>query len=137
MKIPYRLPSEYQPVEVSKLRPGGSYKQLIEKRTHPIDKLVRVHGRIPPDLLTARPCPTCGHDDPRGASVKALDEASVGKITQVATDRILRDSELLRQRGGKNTARSVHLFQNDGLPLLGRKARKLRSLLTHHCTAWS
>ena len=65
MKIPYRLPSEYQPVEVSKLRPGGSYKQLIEKRTHPIDELVRVHGQIPADLLTPRPCPTCGHDEPR------------------------------------------------------------------------
>jgi hypothetical protein len=39
--------SEYQPVDVAQLRPGGSYKQLIEKRTHPIDELVRVHGRIP------------------------------------------------------------------------------------------
>ena len=41
MKIPYRRPSEYQPVDVARLRPGGSYKQLIEKRTHPIDELVR------------------------------------------------------------------------------------------------
>jgi SAM-dependent methyltransferase len=65
MKIAYRLPSEYYPVDVARLRPGGSYKQLIEKRTHPIDELVRVHGRIPPDLLKPRPCPTCGADDPR------------------------------------------------------------------------
>ncbi len=60
MNIPYRRPSEYQPVDVARLRPGGSYKQLIEKRTHPIDELVRVHGRIPDDLLRARACPTCG-----------------------------------------------------------------------------
>jgi 2-polyprenyl-3-methyl-5-hydroxy-6-metoxy-1,4-benzoquinol methylase len=63
MKIPYRRLSEYQPVDISKLRPGGSYKQLIEKRTHPIDELVRVHGRIPEDLLTERPCPTCGSQE--------------------------------------------------------------------------
>jgi 2-polyprenyl-3-methyl-5-hydroxy-6-metoxy-1,4-benzoquinol methylase len=63
MNIPYRRPSEYQPVDVARLRPGGSYKQLIEKRTHPIDELVRVHGRIPGDLLRARPCPTCGSSD--------------------------------------------------------------------------
>jgi len=65
MKIPYRQLAEYQPVDISKLRPGGSYKQLIAKRTHPIDELVRVHGRIPDDLLTSRPCPTCGSDQPR------------------------------------------------------------------------
>src|SRR5687767_1040968 len=63
MNIPYRRPSEYQPVDVARLRPGGSYKQLIEKRTHTIDELVRVHGRIPDDLLRARPCPTCGAAD--------------------------------------------------------------------------
>jgi len=60
MNIPYRHLSEYQPVDISKLRPGGSYKQLIEKRTHPIDELVRRHGKIPDDLLTPRTCPTCG-----------------------------------------------------------------------------
>lgn len=60
MNIPYRRIAEYRPVDISKLRPGSSYKQLIEKRTHPIDELVRVHGKIPDDLLTPRPCPTCG-----------------------------------------------------------------------------
>jgi 2-polyprenyl-3-methyl-5-hydroxy-6-metoxy-1,4-benzoquinol methylase len=65
MKIPYRQVAEYQPVDISKLRPGGSYKQLIAKRTHPIDELVRQHGRIPDDLLTPRPCPTCGSDEAR------------------------------------------------------------------------
>ena len=60
MQIPYRRVSEYQPVDVSKLRPGGSYKSLIEKRTHPIDELVAKFGRIPDELLTRRPCPTCG-----------------------------------------------------------------------------
>ena len=46
--------SEYQPVDVSKLRPGSSYKSLIEKRTHPIDELVARFGRIPEELLTPR-----------------------------------------------------------------------------------
>jgi 2-polyprenyl-3-methyl-5-hydroxy-6-metoxy-1,4-benzoquinol methylase len=60
MNILYRRVSEYQPVDVSKLRPGSSYKSLIEKRTHPIDDLVARFGRIPEELLTRRPCPTCG-----------------------------------------------------------------------------
>jgi len=60
MEIPYRRVSEYQPVDVSKLRPGSSYKSLIEKRTHPIDDLVARFGRIPDELLTRRACPTCG-----------------------------------------------------------------------------
>ena len=63
MEIPYRRLCEYQPVDVSRLRPGGSYKNLIEKRTHPIDALVARHGRIPADLLSDRPCPTCGSTD--------------------------------------------------------------------------
>ena len=63
MHIPYRRVSEYQPVDVSKLRPGSSYKSLIEKRTHPIDELVAKFGRIPEELLTRRACPTCGSAD--------------------------------------------------------------------------
>jgi 2-polyprenyl-3-methyl-5-hydroxy-6-metoxy-1,4-benzoquinol methylase len=65
MNIPYRRADEYQPVDIGQLRPGGSYKQLIEKRTHPIDELVRVHGRIPSELLQPRSCPTCGSDRSR------------------------------------------------------------------------
>ena len=60
MQIPYRRVTEYQPVDVSKLRPGSSYKSLMEKRTHPIDELVARFGRIPEELLTRRACPTCG-----------------------------------------------------------------------------
>jgi CMP-N,N'-diacetyllegionaminic acid synthase len=63
MRIPYRRASEYQPVDIAKLRPGGSYTSLIEKRTHPIDDLVARFGHIPDELLTARPCPTCGATD--------------------------------------------------------------------------
>jgi 2-polyprenyl-3-methyl-5-hydroxy-6-metoxy-1,4-benzoquinol methylase len=65
MNIPYRHSSDYEPVDIAQLRPGGSYKQLIEKRTHPIDELVKQHGRIPADLLRARACPTCGSADAR------------------------------------------------------------------------
>jgi len=61
--IPYRRPGEYEKVDITRLRPGDSYKQLMAKRTHPIDELVRVHGKIPDDLLTPRPCPTCGSAD--------------------------------------------------------------------------
>jgi 2-polyprenyl-3-methyl-5-hydroxy-6-metoxy-1,4-benzoquinol methylase len=60
MQIPYRRVSEYQSVDVSRLRPGSSYKSLIEKRTHPIDELVARFGRIPEELLARRACPTCG-----------------------------------------------------------------------------
>jgi 2-polyprenyl-3-methyl-5-hydroxy-6-metoxy-1,4-benzoquinol methylase len=63
MQIPYRRVSEYQPVDVSRLRPGSSYKSLIEKRTHPIDELVTRFGRIPEELLTSRACPTCSSPD--------------------------------------------------------------------------
>jgi 2-polyprenyl-3-methyl-5-hydroxy-6-metoxy-1,4-benzoquinol methylase len=63
MDIPYRRVSEYQPVDVAKLRPGSSYKSLIEKRTHPIDDLVSRFGRIPEELLTRRACPTCGSSE--------------------------------------------------------------------------
>jgi len=65
VEIPYRRISDYQPVDVAQLRPGGSYKQLIEKRTHPIDQLVARFGRIPDELLAERPCPTCGSGDAR------------------------------------------------------------------------
>jgi len=65
MQIPYRRVEEYQKVDVGALRPAGSYKQLIEKRTHPIDELVRQHGKIPDDLLIPRRCPTCGSADAR------------------------------------------------------------------------
>jgi len=65
MQIPYRRLDEYQPVDVTRLRPGTSYQQLIAKRTHPIDELVRIHGRIPDDLLRSRACPTCGSADAR------------------------------------------------------------------------
>lgn len=65
MNIPYRHIGEYERVDVSQLRPGASYKQLIEKRTHPIDELVRKHGRIPEELLAPRACPTCGSRDAR------------------------------------------------------------------------
>ncbi|MEQ1909598.1 MAG: class I SAM-dependent methyltransferase [Vicinamibacterales bacterium] len=63
MQIPYRRLGEYQPVDVGRLRPGGSYASLIEKRTHPIDELVSRFGRIPEELLSRRPCPTCGSTD--------------------------------------------------------------------------
>jgi CMP-N-acetylneuraminic acid synthetase/SAM-dependent methyltransferase len=63
LRIPYRRPCEYQPVQIAKLRPGNSYKSLIEKRTHPIDDLIARFGRIPDELLTSRPCPTCRATD--------------------------------------------------------------------------
>lgn len=63
VRIPYRRPEEYRKVDVAQLRPGDSYKQLIAKRTHPIDELVRQHGKIPDDLLAPRPCPTCGSSE--------------------------------------------------------------------------
>lgn len=60
LTLPYRTLAEYIPVDVAKLRPKDSYRQLIAKRTHATDALVAAHGRIPDDLLIPRSCPTCG-----------------------------------------------------------------------------
>jgi 2-polyprenyl-3-methyl-5-hydroxy-6-metoxy-1,4-benzoquinol methylase len=60
MKVPYRRIEEYVPVDVGRLRPAGSYKGLIEKRTHAIDGLIAQYGTIPRELLIERACPTCG-----------------------------------------------------------------------------
>jgi 2-polyprenyl-3-methyl-5-hydroxy-6-metoxy-1,4-benzoquinol methylase len=62
LNIPYRSRAEYEPVDLERLRPKGSYRELIRKRTHTIDELVAKYGRIPPDLLRPRPCPTCGSE---------------------------------------------------------------------------
>ena len=63
--IPYRNFAEYVPVDVARLRPKDSYTQLLSQRTHPIEKLVEQHGRIPEDLLHQRSCPTCGSTESR------------------------------------------------------------------------
>jgi 2-polyprenyl-3-methyl-5-hydroxy-6-metoxy-1,4-benzoquinol methylase len=65
MHIPYRRPSEYLPVDLERLRPKDSYRSLMRRRTHSIDSLVEQHGRVPPELLIDRPCPTCGGNDAR------------------------------------------------------------------------
>jgi len=59
MKIPYRKLKEYKPVEINELRPRGSYRKLIEKRTHSINSLIDKFGKIPDELLIQRTCPTC------------------------------------------------------------------------------
>lgn len=59
MKIDYRTFSDHLPVDIEKLRPHGSYANLISQRTHSIDELVRIHGSIPADLLNKRNCPGC------------------------------------------------------------------------------
>jgi 2-polyprenyl-3-methyl-5-hydroxy-6-metoxy-1,4-benzoquinol methylase len=60
MNVPYRRVDEYIPVDVERLRPAGSYKGLIENRTHAIDGLIARYGAIPEGLLIERHCPTCG-----------------------------------------------------------------------------
>ena len=62
MKIPYRRETEYTPVAIDRLRPTGSYAQLIANRTHAIAALVAEHGVVPAELLRARNCPTCRSD---------------------------------------------------------------------------
>ncbi|MCX6553017.1 MAG: class I SAM-dependent methyltransferase, partial [Acidobacteria bacterium] len=69
MQIPYRPIGDYEPVDLQRLRPKDSYRALMQKRTHSIDALVAAHGRIPPELLVERPCPTCG-------GTKSLPESS-------------------------------------------------------------
>ncbi len=63
MKIEYRNFAEYIPVDVEKLRPKGSYGELMAKRSHPIDTLIQKHGKIPTDFLIHQSCPNCGSDD--------------------------------------------------------------------------
>ena len=60
MKIPYRQIEEFIPVDTTKLRPKGSYTQLMKNRTHSIDDLIEKNGGIPDEFLKERPCPTCG-----------------------------------------------------------------------------
>jgi len=63
MKIPYRKLEEYLEVDIESLRPKGSYKKLIKKRTHSIDSLIKEYGKIPEKLLIHRNCPTCNKND--------------------------------------------------------------------------
>jgi 2-polyprenyl-3-methyl-5-hydroxy-6-metoxy-1,4-benzoquinol methylase len=60
LPLAYRTLAEYVPVDIAKLRPKDSYRQLIARRTHATDALIAAHGRIPDDLLIPRSCPTCG-----------------------------------------------------------------------------
>lgn len=59
MLIPYRERREYRAVDIEKLRPKGSYGELIAARTHSIDRLIREYGAVPEDVLKTRPCPGC------------------------------------------------------------------------------
>ena len=59
IKIPYRYINEYQKVDINELRPKDSYKNLLKKRTHSIDSLVKKYGSIPKDLLIEKTCSTC------------------------------------------------------------------------------
>lgn len=63
MKIRYRSIAEHKPVEVSSLRKGSAYSNLIEKRNHNVDRLVQQNGCVPQSLLFERPCPNCGGSD--------------------------------------------------------------------------
>ena len=63
MKIEYRVISEYLEVDVEQLRPKGSYKKLIDKRSYPIDKLISEFGEIPKDYLRLRNCPNCNSNN--------------------------------------------------------------------------
>ena len=65
MKIDYRKISEYKSVDLKKLRPKNSYKNLIEKRSEPIDQLIRDFGKIPKKLLKVRKCPNCNSSKSR------------------------------------------------------------------------
>jgi len=59
VKLQYRTLDEYIPVDMEKLRPKGSYKQLMNSRTYSIDRLIKKFGKIPEKLLISRSCPTC------------------------------------------------------------------------------
>ena len=63
MKIDYRVISDYLEVDVEQLRPKGSYKKLIDKRSYPIDKLINEFGKIPNDYLKLRDCPNCNSNN--------------------------------------------------------------------------
>tara|TARA_Y200000002_G_C22688767_1_gene667200 strand:- start:9257 stop:10273 length:1017 start_codon:yes stop_codon:yes gene_type:complete len=57
--INYRKYEDYQSVDIDKLRPSNSYSNLISKRSHPIDQLVKQNGKIPDDFLHLINCPNC------------------------------------------------------------------------------
>jgi 2-polyprenyl-3-methyl-5-hydroxy-6-metoxy-1,4-benzoquinol methylase len=82
MDILYRRLHEYQPVDIEKLRPKGSYGSLISKRNHVVDELIEKFGTIPSDLLVQRNCPTCGSDDSKPEMEK--DHLSLVRCKQCA-----------------------------------------------------
>ena len=59
MQVRFRPYSELKSVDISKLRPAGAYKALMEKRTYPVDKLIEKYGKIPGEMLKDRKCPIC------------------------------------------------------------------------------
>lgn len=59
MQLRYRPYSELKSVDISKLRPAGAYKALMDKRSYPVDKLIEKYGKIPNEMLEDRNCPIC------------------------------------------------------------------------------
>ncbi|MAH47351.1 hypothetical protein CMI37_16115 [Candidatus Pacearchaeota archaeon] len=62
MKIKIKKHEKQLRVNLEKLRPKNSYKNLIKKRTHSIDEIIKKHGKIPNELLINRNCPNCSGD---------------------------------------------------------------------------
>ena len=94
MQIKYNSNPVLNKVDVSKLRPDGSYDRLIENRTHPIKELISNDtGDIPNDLLTERACPGCGSTSSKTLFVKdyfPIDECS--KCNLVYVKKLLKQS---------------------------------------------
>ena len=57
--------SDYIPVDVERLRPAGSYRQMVESRGERMALYVDATGTLRPELVEAVPCPLCGADEPR------------------------------------------------------------------------
>jgi 2-polyprenyl-3-methyl-5-hydroxy-6-metoxy-1,4-benzoquinol methylase len=57
--------SDYIPVDVERLRPAGSYRQMVESRGERMAHYVDGTGALRPELVEEVPCLLCGADEPQ------------------------------------------------------------------------
>lgn len=95
MSIPYKHIGDYQPVDIRELRPKGSYKTLMEKRTYFLKIVGDENFKIKPAFLKYRPCPVCHANDYKYMFKKdSLEIVECNKCEMIYVNPILKSSAL-------------------------------------------